>query len=174
MLASILGRFVLGFGRLWVGEEVGDVFFAQLFGGTNGELVHGEGADAGAHQLGDAQTEGLEHETDLAFEAGFENDSETAGGDALAVFGARLTNFGDVNPFDELEENLGFVILVDGDLIFLLELFGRVGQLLGEVAIIGQNEEALGVEVEASDMLEVMVFVGEPVINGLPIALVAF
>ena len=159
---SVLGLgsgFVLGLGRGRIGEEMGDVFFTQFFSPAERKFTHGEGAHANANEFGDAETEGLQHETDLAFEAGLENHGETAGRDAFAVFSARLADFGNVDAFDQLKENLGLVVLVDGDLVFLFELLGRMGQLLGEIAVIGENEEAFRVEVKAADMLEMMILV---------------
>ena len=78
-----------------------------------------------------------------------------------------------MDAFNELKKDLGLVVLVDGDEVFLFELFGRMGQFLGKVAVVGENEEAFGVEVEAADMFEMMILVGKQVVDGLPIAIVA-
>ena len=138
-----------------------DVFFAKFLRGPEGKFSQDKGAYSGADQLCDAESEGVEHEANLTFEAGFEHDGQSPRGDPFAVFGPRLSNFWNVNSFDELKKDFGLVVLVDGDLVFLFQLFGRMGQFLSKVAVIGEDEKTFRVEVESAYVFEVVILVGQ-------------
>ena len=55
---------------------------------------------------------------------------------------------------------------VGGDDVFLVDLVAGVGQFLGEVPVIGHDDEALAVVVESSHVMEVAVVWGEEVVEG--------
>ena len=86
-------------------------------------------------------------------------------------FGAGVSFF-DAKSFDKLEGDRVFEVLVHGDEVLFFQFVGRVGQPLGEFTIVGEDEEAFGIEVEAPHMLEVMVFVREEIVDGLAAAFV--
>lgn len=108
-----------------------------------------------ADEFFDEVAVGFEEATDFAFLAVVEVDFEAAGV-AFADFGGGDDFFGSKEfafVFDAVEEfgDVGFVeIAVQDDAVFFDDLVAGVGEAVGEVAVVGEDEEAFAVFIEAS------------------------
>ena len=82
-----------------------------------------------------------------------EDDLDAARRDALDVFCFQLALLGE-NPGEKLVQMGVLECLVRGNEVFLFHRFRRVHEALRKVAIVGENQHALGVGVETADVME--------------------
>lgn len=135
--------------------QLADAFFVQREPCAFREIGEFQGADADAHQLLHLIAEGLEHHPDLPFQTGLEHDAVAARGKALHLLGphAGLLN---VDAGEKEVEVFVQHRLVGGDDVFLLHQLRGVHQGLREIPIIGEDQQALRIPVQAADMMEVL------------------
>ena len=136
------------------------------------EVAEPEVSDADAEELGDLVAERLEHHADLAFRAVVEDDLDAARGDPLDFLCFQLPFLGE-NAGEELVEVGVLEGLVRGDEVFLFDRFRRVHKALRKIAVIGEDEHALGIGVETPDVMEGVQRGWQEVVNGLPPELIA-
>jgi hypothetical protein len=139
------------------------------------DVAEGEGSDAGAAEGGDGVADGLEHAADHALAAGVNGDLDAgaifARAEELGVGGTGGTFFEHNSLFESCEVGLGWPAL-DLRLVDLLDAEARVGEAVGEVAVVGDEEEALGVGVETAGGVEAGLHLGQEVENGAAAAVV--
>ncbi len=129
------------------------------------EIIERELADADADESFHAVADGLNHVADLSLEAGVEDHFHAAGGEPLHGNGASLADFGK-NSFLELAENGVLKGVLGGDLVDLFNAVTRMSEGLRKLAIIAEDEEALGLKVKAAYVGEMVKARGEEFVNG--------
>ena len=146
----------LGCGGLTgIDEEAFDVFLFQYFDTALGHAFQDHLSDLYANEFFDEVTVGFEEAAHFAFFAVVEVDFEASG--------VPFTDLGSGEDFlgfeefafvlDAVEEfgDVGFVeIAVQDDAITFDNLIAGVGQSMGEVSVVGKDEEAFAILVEAS------------------------
>jgi len=114
-----------------------------------------EVADADALQIFYSITDVVEHIADLAFVSLGQNDADPS-------FAERSDAFGDCQPV--LESNptkhaLNMIVvksLVQSDVVLLLDFVFRMGEVFGDISGIAQQNEAVAVQIETSNMGQMM------------------
>lgn len=138
-----------------IDEEAFDVFLFQYFDTALGHAFQDHLSNLYADEFFDEVTVGFEEATDFAFFAVVEVDFE-ASGVAFTDLGSGKDFLGFEEfalVFDAVEEfgDVGFVeIAVQDDAITFDDLITGVSESMGEVSVIGKDEEAFAVLVEAS------------------------
>jgi hypothetical protein len=115
-------------------------------------LGHAERADADTDEAFYLVTELVEHEANLALETLAEDHADHIGGDLADGLGLCASAFDGYAPEQPRGVCRAIVGAVEEDLVLLLDLETRMGEAEAEVAIIGEDEKALAVEIEAADV----------------------
>ncbi len=129
---------------------------------TGLEAAETERAEGDPLERDDAVADVLEHAADLAVAPLVDPDLEQA---RLDEVGARRSGAAVVEldaVAQRAERALGRALRVDLGAVDLLDLVARVGQALGERAVVGQQDQARAVGVEPADRVEAAVGVDEP------------
>lgn len=138
-----------------IDEEAFDVFLSEDFDTAFGHAFQDHLSDLYADEFFDEVPVGFEEAADFAFFAVMEVYFE-ATGMAFADLGCGNDFFGFEEfafVFDAVEEfgYVGFIeIAVQDDAVFFDDLIAGVGEAVGEVAVVGDDEEAFAVLIEAS------------------------
>ena len=128
------------------------------------EIVEIEVADPNSNETLHTVAHGLDHVTYLSLKAGFEGHFHTTGGEALDRGGASFADLG-MDTFFKLGENGVLEGVLHGNVIDLFDIVLGVGKGLGEFAVIAQDEKSFGIQIEATNVHEVMHFGREDFIN---------
>src|SRR6185312_1513435 len=120
---------------------------------ARGEITEEELADTDAVQLLDLGSDGFEHAADLAVHAFLDFDFEPGGaaGEAKHAGGCGVLAAADREAAAEEiqggvgERGIGEDVVELGDFVF------GVGDAFGEDAVVGEQEQSAGVEIEAAD-----------------------
>ena len=151
-------------GRL--GAGLGE--FLQLFDfaagegapGAGGEAGEADAGDADAAERADAEAEGFADVADLAVLAFGEGEVEDGAVAGFALdadrFDAVVFAKGADAVFFDVIKHMRVDVATDEDAILLDDFKARVSQDLGQFAVVGDEDEAFGVLVEASDGEEVV------------------
>ena len=91
--------------------------------------------------------DGVAHAADLAVAPFVDDDAQHAGGDH-AHGGRRRLAVVEVDPLAQAPQSAGRGHPVDLDEVLLLDAEGRMGEALGQVAVVGEHEQPLAVGVE--------------------------
>ena len=162
--AAVLTRAVAGRGRPGQGAHLGGLEGpprARL------EAVVGEGPDAGAHQTAHGVADGLAHAADLAVAALVDDDAQHAGGDD-AHRGRRRPAVVEVHPQSQAPQGPRCGGAVHLDEVLLLHPEGRMGEALGQGAVVGEDEQPFAVGVEPPHREDAR-FVGHELDHGGPV-----
>lgn len=156
-------------------KEAFDVFLFEDFDTAFGHAFQDHLTDLYANEFFNEVSVCFEEAADFTFFAVVEVNFEAAGV-AFADFGGRddffcFEEFAFV--FDSVEEflDVGFIeVSMENDAVFFYDLAAWVGEAVGEVAVVGEDEEAFAVFIEATGTehalsLEVA---GEEFEDGLP------
>ncbi len=142
-----------------------DLLRRQQLGAAGFEVAAPERADAHAHQLADAQTEAGEHLAHLALEPLFQHHAGATGREARDKLGLGLA-LGDAHTFEQLDEHTVIEGLVERDPVLLLDAAAGVADALAERAVVGEDEQALAVGIEAAHVVGVAVLGRQQVVDG--------
>ena len=134
-----------------------ELHLAELACIADAQVVEREVRERDALQLVDRVAERLDHAVDLAVLALVDRDREP-GVLALArqdldLGGHRLRAVVERDAFSELLDLIVRELTVDLDVIGLRDVARRCEQLRRELTVVGEQEDALGIEVESSDRL---------------------
>jgi len=147
-------------------EHFGFVAF-QVAPPAEGEVRVGETSDADPEELVNLAAERFEHFTDLALEAGLEDDGNAAGGEPFDRLGTGMA-LRSVNSVDELFQ----ITMIDrsGEChpIFLFDPVAWMGEPIGQFAVVGQHKEAFRIAIETTNVIEVLKLGGEKFVDGGP------
>lgn len=154
--------------------EHGHLLLAEESPLATAQVFLGKSCKIHSVELAYPVTEGLEHTADDAVAARMDLDAHDAA--VISVVGHLIGVCGTVLKVHALYEPvhiLGLEVLVEGHLIYLLLLEGRMGQFLGELPVVGQQqhsgrglvqtsygENALGAHIPADELHHVLVGVG--------------
>lgn len=128
------------------------------------EIVEIEVADPNSNETLHTMAYGLDHIAYLSLEAGFEGHFHTTGGETFDRGGTSFADLG-VDAFFKLGENGVLEGVLHGDVIDLSDAMLWVGQGLGELAVIAEDEESFGFQIESTNVHEVMHFGREEFVN---------
>ena len=119
-----------------------------------------EGADANAYQLLNAETQAREHLAYLALQALLQHDTSAAGTEAGYVLGLSLP-FGDAHALQQLNQHAAVESLVECNPVFFFNATGGVTDALAKGAVVGENEQALTIGIQAADVVGVAILSGQ-------------
>lgn len=128
------------------------------------KIVEIEVADPDSNETLHTVAHGLDHVTYLSLEAGFEGHFHATGGEAFDRGGTSFADLG-VDAFFKLGENGILEGVLHGDVIDFFDAMLWVGQGLGELAVIAEDEESFGFQIESTNVHEVMHFGREEFVN---------
>ncbi len=112
------------------------------------------GAEADSDEAADGAADGFEKAADFAFSAAFQDDVEPSVGSLSACALEGFEGGFAVFEFDaggQAGEVFARWVAEDAYCVFAFDLGARVHQAMGEFAVVGQKEQAGGVEIEAAD-----------------------
>ena len=154
---------------VWVGVpsffEGGHFFGIEHAPFAWAETIEPDGADADAPEAFDLIAAVIHHQADLPFDALEEDDSESVGAfhrDALHFCASAF----DVESAEKFFAVGGFEGSVEEDLVFLFDFVAWMGECEGEIAVVGDDEEAFAFFVEASDIVNAGPIVGDEIEDG--------
>ena len=128
------------------------------------QITAPEGTDANAHQLADAQAETGKHLAHLALETLFQHHAGAAGRQTGHVLGLGLP-LRDAYTLEQLQQHAAVKCLIERDPVFLFYAAARVGNVLGEYPIVGENQQPLAVGIQSPGIVGVAVFGRQQVID---------
>jgi hypothetical protein len=153
-------------------------FESRDFGGVEGAPVGGfkcakmDGANSDSEEFEDLVAELVAHMSDLSFEALLQDDSETVVGQGVHIHGPGEPAF-DPDSAQHFFPVLDLEGFVEGDLVFLIDVAAGMGEGVGEVAVVGDQQEAFAFHVEAAHVEDARPFRGQEVEDGSAVAFVA-
>lgn len=115
--------------------------------------LQGHASDASPHEALHLHAYPVKHLPDLALDTLPEHDLCKRRRDQADALHPGPTAFNH-EPLEQLRNRIGLQRLVEGHQIFFVDLAGGMGELLGKNSIIGQQEQALAVTVQSSDVVE--------------------
>ena len=95
--------------------------------------------------------DGLAHAPHLAVAALVDRDAQDVGRRAAATLAGAVRPSSSSTPSRSRRERARRRVALDLGQVLLLDAEGRVGEPVGEVAVVGEQQQALGVGVEAAD-----------------------
>ena len=128
------------------------------------QIAAPEGTDAHAYQLADTQAEAGEHLAHLALEPLLQHHAGAAGRQAGHVLGLGLS-LRDAYALEQLQQYAAVKCLVERDPVFFLNAATRVGDVLGEYAVVGKNQQTLAVGIQPPGVVSVAVLGRQQVID---------
>ena len=131
---------------------------------SRGEVVEIEVADPDSNETLHTVAHGLDHVTNLSLEAGFEGHFHATGGEAFDRVGASFADLG-VDAFFKLGENGVLEGVLHSDVVDLFDAMFWVGQGLGELAVIAEDNKPFGFQIESTNVHEMMHFGREEFVN---------
>jgi hypothetical protein len=153
-------------------------FEGRDFGGVEGAPVGGfecaemDGANPDSEEFENLVAELIAHVTDLSFEALLQDDSQTVVGQGVHIHGPGEPAF-DPDSTQHFFPVLDLEGFVEGDLVFLVDVAAGMGEGVGKVAVVGDEQKAFAFHVEASHVEDARPFWGKEVKDGSAVALVA-
>lgn len=149
--------------------ETLDFLWSELAEFAGPEAAELQRTDGGSCEASHMVAELGKHAADLAIHALVEGEFEKGVGgaaseDADPAWGSSA--LGEMDAGHELLEVFGRDAAGDVGLVSLGDAVAGMSELRGEVAVVGQDEEALGVGIEASDGVDALVNAGEEVEDG--------
>ena len=127
----------------------------QVAPSSQGKIRVGEASNPDAEEFLNLMAQSPEHFTDLAFETSFEDDGNTAGRKSFDGFGAGVSLRG-LYPGDEFLQDWISDCTGKGHAVFLFDLVAGVSQTVGQVTIIGEDQEPFRIPVQAAHMVEML------------------
>ena len=139
----------------------------QVAPSPQGQLRVGESADPDAEELFNLMIQGPEHFADLALETSLEDDGNTAGREPFNGFGAGVS-FRGSNPGDQFLQDWILDCARQGNPVFLFDLVAGMSQTVGEVAVVGKDQEAFRIQVQPTYMVEMLKLGWKQFVDGDP------
>lgn len=109
----------------------------------------------------------VKHPTNLSVDALPQNDSQPDRLDGMDPVQPRALTV-EHDPLEEFRRQRWIPGTIESDLVFLLDFVTGMGQALREVAVVGQEEEALGLGIEPADVKEPWQMRREQIEDGVP------
>src|SRR4051812_3715034 len=123
-----------------------------------------ETADSNADESLHGVANGLKHAADLTIQTLLENDAQPIRPDRMQTRQPRALAV-EKHPFQKLRTQLCIPVAIERDLIFLLHLVARMGEMLREVTVACQKKQTLGLGVESADIEETRKFSRQQIVN---------
>lgn len=142
-----------------------DFFWGEESVVAFGEAFEGDGAELDADEALDFVSEAVEHVADLAVEALCEGDAEGAWGEGLDVLALGVAAW-DGESVCEFFGVSGVVGAVEGDVVDFGDFVAGMGEGVGPGAVVGDEEEAFALFVEAADVEGAGPVAGEELVDG--------
>jgi hypothetical protein len=139
------------------------------------EIAEEEGADAGSAEAVDGMADCFQHAADHAFAAGVNgqlDEGSFAAGAQEANSGGPAGAVVKHDTAREPAQHGGGGAAADLGLVHFFDLVAGVGEAIGEVAVVGDEEQALGVGVEATGGVEALFDVPQQIEDGGAAAMV--
>ena len=131
-----------------------DFFFRERANGAGRQIAEPHGADGDAleplHFVADAGEQAADFAVAAFVEHHFQNRGLFAAGLDSDVFDVR-ESFGQVDAAMELAEDFVFDLAGDLDVVNLFDAVPRMGEAVGQFAVVGDEDQAFGCHVEPAD-----------------------
>jgi len=128
------------------------------------QITAPQGTDAHAHQLTHAQAQALEHLADLPFQALLQHDAGAARGSAADIFGLGVA-FRNADSAQELHQDGIVKILIHRHPVLLLNASGGMGKGLSQLSLVGHDQQALGIGIQAAHVIQMAQTGRQQVVN---------
>lgn len=135
------------------------------------EITKDDRANGEANKALHAVSDSLDHVADLALFTGREDHREAARREAFDLISFGFADFGE-DAFFKLRNDAVFESMLHGDVVELFDLVLRMGERLSEFAIVTEEEETFGFEIETTDVHEILQTTGQEGVDGRSIVLV--
>ena len=134
------------------------------------QITAPQGTDAHAHQLTHAQAQALEHLADLPFQALLQHDAGAARGSAADIFGLGVA-FRNADSAQKLHQHGIVKILIHRHPVLLLNASGGMGKGLSQLSLVGHDQQALGIGIQAAHVIQMAQTGRQQVVNSADRAL---
>ena len=131
------------------------------------QIAEAELADPRANEPLHFVSDLVKHPANLAVNALSQDDSQSDRLDRMDSVQPRALTV-EHDSLEEFRRESRIPGTIESDLVFLLDLVTGMGQALREVAVVGQEKEALGLGIEPADVKEARQMRGEQIEDGVP------
>ena len=145
-------------------QQQGYVRIIQESPASGFQIPPPQGTDAHAHQLADTEAQALEHLAHLAFQPLFQNNAGAARGSAADVLGLGIA-FRNADSAQKLHQHGIVKILIYRHPVFLFNPAGRVGKGLGQLPFVRHDQEAFGIRIQPSHIIQMAQTRRQQVVN---------
>src|SRR4051812_18334347 len=116
-----------------------------------GQIAETETADSDPDKFLHLVTDFVKHSANLAVDSLSENDAEMSGFDRTQNIDSRSLTV-EHDPFQKFWCERGVPRPIERYLVFLLDLVARMGEPLGEVAVVGEKKKTFGLGIQPPDV----------------------
>ena len=145
-------------------QQQGYVRIIQESPASGFQIAPPQGTDAHAHQLADTEAQALEHLAHLAFQPLFQNNAGAARGSAADVLGLGIA-FRNADSAQKLHQHGIVKILIYRHPVFLFNPAGGVGKGLGQLPFVRHDQEAFGIRIQPSHVIQMAQARRQQVVN---------
>ena len=145
-------------------QQQGYVRIIQESPASGFQIAPPQGTDAHAYQLADAEAQALEHLAHLALQPLFQNNTGAARGSAADVLGLGIA-FRNADSAQELHQHGIVKILIYRHPVFLFNPAGGVGKGLGQFPLVRHDQEAFGIGIQPSHVIQMAQARRQQVVN---------
>ena len=131
-----------------------------------GQIAKAKIPNANAREMFDSIIERFKHATNLPVDSLPQDDAQAHRADGMKPFDSRPFTV-EKNSFRYFRSQRRVPSAVQRHFIFLVDLVTRMGESLGEIAIVGDQKQSLGLSVESTDVEEPGKFWRKQVENGV-------